>query len=120
MVDYYPLSGKTGAAAYNDAQLLQPPKVADGSAIHRAYQNLVGGLRDMFTEASISMSRAAGVLAIESINDEVDQHITSMGADNTTPQAMSGVDIAAVAQAVPTCWDVRDAATVSRSATVLT
>ena len=108
MVDYYALSGKSAAAAYDDAQSLQPPTVADGPAIHQAYEDFVGGLRDIFAQASISMSRAADVPAIEAINDKVDQRITAMGTDNTALKAMSRGQLAALAKAIPACKDVSD------------
>ena len=108
MVDYYALSAKTAAAAYDDSQSLEPPNVTDGPAIHQAYQDFVGGLRDIFTDASISMARTADVSAIEAINDKVDQRITTMGTDNTALQAMSGGELAALAKTIPACKDLSD------------
>ena len=109
ILDYYALSAKTAAAAYDDAQSLDPPNMVDGPAIHQAYQDFVGGLRDIFGQAAISMSNAADVAAIESINDQVDERITTLGTDNPALKAMSSGELAAVAETVPACKDVRDA-----------
>ena len=111
MVDYYALSTKTVDAAYTASQAVQPPHVADGAAIHQAYQHFLSGLGDIFYNAALDMSSATDLTGVEKVNDGVDQHITTLGSDNAALQAMSTGPLADIAKNIPACTKVADLAT---------
>lgn len=110
MVDYYASFTKTVSAAYDDSKTLAPPTVADGEAIHRAYQHFLSGLGDIFYQAALDRTDATDLAAIRKVNDAVDQHITALGSNNAALQAMSSGALADVAEAIPACGSVTDTA----------